>query len=108
MGHINSYGSSRPAGNRHTNRYGHIQGWNDDYRTATLNGSGQAAYDTQAISGGSRSLTAVYEGDATYTGSTSTVLTQTVNKASTSIAVTSDSNPSTFGQAVTLRHHLLL
>jgi hypothetical protein len=47
------------------------------------------------------SITASYGGDSNFTGSTSSILAQVVNKANTSTAVTSNANPSTFGQAVT-------
>ena len=50
---------------------------------------------------GTNSMTAVYLGDTNFTGSTSTALTQTVNKASTTTSVTSSVNPSVVGQAVT-------
>jgi hypothetical protein len=49
---------------------------------------------------GSHSITASYGGDANFTASTSTTLTQTVKPAS-STTVASSLNPSTFGQAVT-------
>jgi hypothetical protein len=43
----------------------------------------------------------VYGGNAVFAGSTSTVLSQVVNKQATSTAVVSSLNPSTFGRAVT-------
>jgi streptogramin lyase len=46
--------------------------------TATLNGAGQAAFTTSDLSAGSRLITATYNGDATFPGSISTTLTQTV------------------------------
>ena len=39
-----------------------------------------ATYSTSALVVGSHNLTATYSGDPTYAGSTSTVLTQTVNQ----------------------------
>src|SRR5207248_109550 len=42
-----------------------------------------------------------YGGDANFGGSTSGSLTETINQASTTAAVTSSANPSLFGQAVT-------
>jgi hypothetical protein len=50
---------------------------------------------------GSHSITAVYSGDATFNTSISPTLTQTVNKDTTTTAVTSSVNPSVVGQAVT-------
>ena len=41
--------------------------------------SGTATYGTSALSVGSHSITAVYGGDSNYNGSTSSVLTQTIN-----------------------------
>jgi hypothetical protein len=47
--------------------------------TVALNGSGQAAFSTTALSVGPHQMTAVYAGDANYSGSTSSPLTQVVN-----------------------------
>ncbi len=47
--------------------------------TGALNASRQATFTTTTLSVGSHSVTAVYAGDGNYTGSTSTVLPQTVN-----------------------------
>ncbi len=47
--------------------------------TSPLNSSAQAAYTTSSLTTGTHSLTAVYGGDANFAGSTSAVLTQTVN-----------------------------
>jgi len=49
--------------------------------SSTLNGSGQAAFTTSSLSVGSHSITANYPGDSNSLPSTSTVLTQVVNKA---------------------------
>jgi len=68
--------------------------------TETLNG-GTATLTVTALAVGSDSITAVYSGDANDNGSTSAPLIQTVNKAATSVALTSSLNPSTLGQAVT-------
>jgi type II secretory pathway pseudopilin PulG len=48
------------------------------------------------------SITAVFNGDANYSSSTSSALTENVSNASTSTAVTSSVNPSVVGQNVTL------
>ncbi len=50
---------------------------------------------------GSHTITAVYSGDINDSGSTSTTLAQTVNKAASTIAVSSSANPSTMEQPVT-------
>ncbi|MFJ7198579.1 MULTISPECIES: Ig-like domain-containing protein [unclassified Streptomyces] len=46
--------------------------------TGTLSG-GVATFTTSALSVGSHSMTAVYGGSTSYNGSTSPVVTQTVN-----------------------------
>lgn len=69
--------------------------------TAALDGSGVAALSTGAIPAGNRSLTAIYNGDATFSAATSAPRVQTVNQASTTTSLTSSPNPSVFGQAVT-------
>lgn len=70
--------------------------------TGTLN-SGQASFSTSTLSVGSHSITAVYTGDTTFNGSTSSPLMQTVNKTDTATSITSDSpDPSVVGQAVTV------
>src|SRR5206468_4058771 len=46
------------------------------------------------------SITAVYNGDGIYNTSTSSVVTQTVNKADTATTLVSSNNPSVFGQSV--------
>ena len=63
--------------------------------------TGHATFSTSALVAGSHSITAKYPGDATFAGSTSAALTQTVNGKATSTAVTFSANPSTAGQAVT-------
>jgi len=69
--------------------------------TATIgHGSGSLAIAT--LRAGSHSLTVVYGGNSNYLTSTSNTLTQTVNKATSATALSSDTNPSTFGSGVTL------
>jgi len=68
--------------------------------TGTLSGV-QATFSTSTLTGGTHSITAVYSGDTNYSGSTSTVLSQTVNQAPTTTSVLSDSNPSIYGSSVT-------
>jgi uncharacterized protein YjdB len=67
--------------------------------TGTLS-SGKTTFSTSTLTVGSHSITAAYGGDANYNGSTSSVLTQTVNKASTTVTLASSKNPSTFGTSV--------
>jgi hypothetical protein len=69
--------------------------------TAQLTG-GTASLTTTNLPTGTDSVTAAYGGDASFSGSTSTAVTQTVNKASSSATLHSSLNPSTFGQSVTL------
>jgi flagellar hook assembly protein FlgD len=62
---------------------------------------GQATLSTAALSVGSHTITAAYNGDGNFTGSTAATLSQTVNPADTTTAVTASADPSVFGQAVT-------
>jgi len=62
---------------------------------------GTVTFSTAALSAGTHSITAVYEGSSTYAGSTSAVLSETVEKAATSVALATSINPSAFGQSVT-------
>ena len=64
--------------------------------------SGVASLTTTDLPTGTDSITAVYVGDSSFSGSTSTAVSQTVNKASSSVTLQSSLNPSTFGQSVTL------
>ena len=64
--------------------------------------SGQASFSTSSLAGGSHSIIAAYSGDASFIGSTSSALTQTVNKASTSAAISTSASPSILNQSVTL------
>jgi hypothetical protein len=64
-------------------------------------GAGHATFTTSTLAVGSRSITAVYGGSASFNGSTSPVLTQTVNKDATTTTVVSSLNPSAHNQAVT-------
>lgn len=63
--------------------------------------SGQAVFSSSSLSVGTHSITAAYSGDASDLSSTSSTLTQTVNKASTSVNLVSTVNPTTFGQPTT-------
>jgi hypothetical protein len=69
--------------------------------TGALDGTGHATFTTSALTVASHSITAVYGGSASFNGSTSSAVTQTVNKDGTTSTVTSSLNPSRSGQAVT-------
>src|SRR3989441_5164964 len=69
--------------------------------TGSLNSSGQATLIISSLAAGSHSITASYAGNSNFAGSTSAALTETVNKASTTTAISTQSpNPSVAGQAV--------
>jgi hypothetical protein len=73
---------------------------------ATILGSanmvnGVATLPVTTLPVGANPLVAYYPGDATHRGFTSLIVTQTVNKAHTSVAIASSLNPSIDGQAVT-------
>ncbi len=68
--------------------------------SATLTG-GVASLTTTTLNVGASSVIAVYEGNNDYSGSTSSAQPQTVNRATTTVALTSSQNPSTLGQLVT-------
>ena len=64
-------------------------------------GAGKATLSTAALAVGSHSITATYNGNTALLASTSAVLTQKVNKASSSTTLIFSHNPSVFGQSVT-------
>ena len=68
--------------------------------TAILDPSGVATLTKANLPAGALSITAIYNGDSETAKSTSAPLTQTVNQATTAIALTSSQNPSTAGQLV--------
>jgi subtilase family serine protease len=68
--------------------------------TVTL-ASGTATLRTTNLSVGTDSITVVYNGNAEFTGSTSSALSQTVKKDGTRTTVVSSMNPSVSGHAVT-------
>ena len=67
-----------------------------------LDASGSARLQINSLSVGSHNIKAVYGGDSIFIPSTSTVLTQVVNKAATSTSLTSSSANVLDGQPVTL------
>lgn len=68
--------------------------------------NGQAMLAVSSLPPGSHPITAAYGGDANFLGSTSPALSQTVNQASTTLALTSSRNPSTLNGSVTLTANL--
>lgn len=67
----------------------------------TLDAGAQATLTTSALSVAPHAITASYSGDTNFGASTSASLAQTVNRAATSTALTSSSNPSLAGAGVT-------
>jgi sugar lactone lactonase YvrE len=63
--------------------------------------SGSFAVTTRSLPGGSRSFTAVYEGDANYVGSTSGSASKTIAKKSAVPTLTGSATSSTYGGTVT-------
>jgi hypothetical protein len=64
-------------------------------------GSHQATFATSALSAGSHTITATYNGDVNFNGITSSPLTQTVNQANTTTTLTSSASSARAGQSVT-------
>jgi hypothetical protein len=67
----------------------------------TLNSSGVATYTTSSLAVGQNSMSAVYSGDANNAGSTSAVLTQTVNAADFTLSPSPSSVTVAAGQSAT-------
>jgi hypothetical protein len=63
--------------------------------------AGTATFTTSALSGGTHSIKAIYNGTANLATSTSSSVAQTVKKATTKTALASSVNPSSFGQKIT-------
>ena len=68
--------------------------------TATLTGT-TASLTISTLTVGTHSITAVYSGDSSFASSSSSNLSQSVTKATTSVALTSSLNPAVIGQSVT-------
>jgi hypothetical protein len=69
--------------------------------TGTLSG-GIATFSTSSLTVATHPITAVYNGDTNFTGSTtSSTVSQVVNAADTTTTLTSSPNPSTHGTSVT-------
>ena len=69
--------------------------------TGTLNASGVATFATSSLAVGQHSMTAVYSGDTNNAGSTSSVLTQTVNAANFTLTSNPPSTTVTAGHSGT-------
>ena len=68
--------------------------------TAGVNAGGVATLPTSALTAGTHTITATYNGDGTYTPITSTAVTQVVT-IPTTVALTSSANPSVLAASVT-------
>jgi Bacterial Ig-like domain (group 3)/FG-GAP-like repeat len=68
--------------------------------TGALSG-GSAGFTTSSLAAGSHSISAVYSGDTTFLASTSTTVTQMVDKYSTASQVMSNDGSTNYGQAAT-------
>ncbi|SPE38469.1 hypothetical protein SBA3_2890014 [Candidatus Sulfopaludibacter sp. SbA3] len=69
---------------------------------AVTTAAGSATLNISTLGAGSHAITAIYSGDANYAGSTSAVVTQTVQKASVTVTLSSNANPSVAGQTLGL------
>jgi hypothetical protein len=63
--------------------------------------TGKASFSTTALAVGSHSITATYGGSTSYNASTSSALTQVVNKLNSTVTLFSSANPSALGSTVT-------
>jgi hypothetical protein len=69
--------------------------------TGNLNG-GTATFSVSTLAVGTKGLSAVYGGDSKFNTSTSSILSQVIDIATTTATLASSQNPATFGQSVTL------
>jgi hypothetical protein len=67
---------------------------------STAGGVTAASFSTASLATGVHTVVASYSGDASFTSSTATALTQTVSKAMTGTVLVSSANPSISGQSV--------
>ena len=70
--------------------------------TTPLSANEQAAFTTSALVVGNHTITASYGGDGNFQASSSSGLTETVNRAAITTSLTSSSNSFVYGQQVTL------
>lgn len=73
-----------------------------DIGSASLDVNGQAAFTNSSLSLGSHNLSTHYDGDSNFLPGKSSVLVLTVIPSNSTTSVTSSTNPTRFGQAVTL------
>ena len=88
-------------GKRNPIGHGDLQGRILDLRDADSRCHGSCEFSDIDPDGGAHSITAVYGGGGTFTGSTSAVLTQTVNRAGTSTSLVPSLDPAPLGSQVT-------
>jgi hypothetical protein len=70
--------------------------------SVALDSTGKATFTTAALTGGTHSIIATYDGDANYQNSDSNSVGLTVNKATSAAAVDGSPNPSRYGDLVTV------
>ena len=93
---VNSPGAGTPTGTVTFNDNGVPIGGG----TVALSGT-TATFPTSALSVGSHPITATYNGDTDFSGSTSGPIDQNVNKGTTTSSVATNGSPSIFGNSVT-------
>ena len=71
--------------------------------TGTLNGAGTATLTTNALAGGSHTISAMYGGDASNLTSSSATVSETVLPIATATAISASSNPAVAGAALQLK-----
>jgi|GEM_PF-2510922 len=69
--------------------------------TLPIGPGGVTAFSTSALAVGNHPITATYNGDGNHNGSLSNVIIQTVNKANTTLVLTSSANPANPGGVIT-------
>src|SRR5262249_38209134 len=69
--------------------------------SSALDGTGTATFSTSNLAVGTHVLVSQYSGDTTFSASSSSALSQTINRAATTTTLTSSPNPSPAGQPVT-------
>ena len=69
--------------------------------TVNLSKLGFVTFTTSSLVAGSHAINAIYSSDNNYLPSTSSSLTQVVNKANTTTNLTSSANPSASGKSIT-------
>ena len=68
---------------------------------ASVDATGRAFFSTSTLSAGSHSITAQFSGDGNYAASASAPFIEVINKASSSVGISSSSAAANFGTAVT-------